>query len=74
MTSPSPAETASGLAQEGSTTQKYTFTITPDADGEVTASIPADRVTDLSDNNNTVIQRALSITFDSTAPVSHPVD
>ena len=57
---------ASGLAQEGSTTQKYTFTITPDADGEVTASIPADRVMDLSGNNNTASD-ALSITFDRAA-------
>ena len=58
---------ASGLAQEGSTTQKYTFTITPSADGEVTASIPADRVTDPASNSNTA-SNVLRVTFDSTAP------
>ena len=58
---------ASGLAQEGSTTQNYTFTVTPASDGQLTVTIPADRVMDLSDNNNTV-SNALSITFDSAAP------
>jgi hypothetical protein len=58
---------ASVLAQEGSTTQSYTFTVAPSSDGPVTVSIPADRVMDLSDNNNTV-SNALSITFDSAAP------
>ena len=57
---------ASVLAQEGSTTQQYTFTITPDADGQVTASIPADRVKDPADNGNTA-SNTLSVTFDRTA-------
>ena len=58
---------ASVLAQEGSTTQQYTFTITPDADGQVTASIPASRVMDPADNGNTA-SNPLSVTFDRTAP------
>ena len=58
---------ASVLAQEGATTQKYTFTVTPDADGQVTASIPAGRVTDPAGNGNTA-SNTLSITFDSAAP------
>ena len=58
---------ASVLAQEGATTQNYTFTVTPTSDGQLTVTIPADRVMDLSDNNNTV-SNALSITFDSAAP------
>ena len=59
--------TASGLAQEGATTQNYTFTVTPDADGEVTASIPAGRVTDPADNANTA-SNILSVVFDRTSP------
>ena len=58
---------ASVLAQEGSTTQSYTFTVAPSSDGQVTVSIPADRVMDPAGNNNTV-SNALSITFDSAAP------
>ena len=58
--------TASGLAQEGATTQKYTFTVTPTSDGQLTVTIPADRVMDLSDNNNTASNQ-LSVTFDRTA-------
>ena len=58
---------ASVLAQEGATTQKYTFTVTPSSDGQLTVTIPADRVTDPADNANTV-SNALSITFDSAAP------
>ena len=57
---------ASGLAQEGSTTQKYTFTVAPTSDGQLTVTIPADRVMDLSGNNNTASD-ALSITFDRAA-------
>ena len=58
--------TASSLTHS-SANQNFTFTITPDADGEVTASIPAGRVTDPADNSNTA-SNALSITFDSAAP------
>ena len=58
--------TASGLAQEGATTQNYTFTVTPTSDGQLTVTIPADRVMDLSDNNNTASNQ-LSVTFDRTA-------
>ena len=64
--------TASNLAHS-SANQNFTFTITPDADGQVTASIPAGRVTDPADNGNTA-SNALSITFDSAAPGPHPVD
>ena len=53
MTSPSPAGIASGLAQEGVTTQKYTFTVTPSSDGQVTVTIPADSVKDPAGNSNT---------------------
>ena len=57
---------ASGLAQEGATTQQYAFTVTP-ARRQVTATIPADRVTDPAGNGNTA-SNTLSITFDSAAP------
>ena len=59
--------TASNLAQEGATTQQYTFTLTPGADGEVTATIPADRVMDIADNDNTA-SNVLRVTFDRTTP------
>ena len=58
---------ASGLAQEGVTTQKYTFTVTPSSDGEVTVTIPADRVMDIADNDNTA-SNVLRVTFDRTTP------
>ena len=58
---------ASGLAQDGATTQKYTFTVTPSSDGQVTVTIPADRVTDPAGNSNTV-SNVLRVTFDSAAP------
>ena len=58
---------ASVLAQEGSTTQKYTFTVTPGSDGQVTVSIPADSVKDLAGNNNTASGQ-LPVTFDRTTP------
>ena len=58
--------TASNLAHS-SANQNFTFAITPDADGEVTASILADRVTDPADNANTA-SNVLSVTFDRTAP------
>ena len=57
--------TASDIAHS-SANQKFTFTLAPDADGEVTAVIPADRVTDIADNNNTA-SNVLRVTFDSTA-------
>ena len=57
--------TASNLAHS-SANQNFTFTITPDADGQVTASIPADRVKDPADNGNTA-SNPLSVTFDRTA-------
>ena len=65
MTSPSPA--ASGLAQDGPTTQKYTFTVTPSSDGQLTVTIPADRVTDPAGNSNTA-SNVLRVTFDRTTP------
>ena len=58
--------TASNLAHS-SANQNFTFTITPDADGQVTASIPADRVKDPAGNGNTA-SNPLSVTFDRTAP------
>ena len=58
---------ASGLAQEGATTQKYTFTVTPSSDGQLTVTIPADRVKDLAGNSNTASGQ-LPVTFDRTAP------
>ena len=58
---------ASGLAQEGVTTQKYTFTVTPSSDGQVTVTIPADRVKDPAGNSNTV-SNVLRVTFDRTTP------
>ena len=57
---------ASVLAQEGATTQKYAFTVTPSSDGQLTVTIPADRVMDLSGNNNTA-SNPLSVTFDRVA-------
>ena len=57
----------SGLAQEGVTTQKYTFTVTPSSDGQVTVTIPADSVKDPADNSNTA-SNTLSVTFDRTTP------
>ena len=57
---------ASGLAQDGATTQKYTFTVTPSSDGQVTVTIPADRVMDPAGNSNTA-SNPLSVTFDRTA-------
>ena len=58
---------ASGLAQEGVTTQKYTFTVTPSSDGQLTVTIPADRVMDIADNDNTA-SNVLRVTFDRTTP------
>ena len=65
---------ASGLAQEGATTQNYTFTVAPSSDGPVTVSIPADRVKDLAGNNNTasgqtdIVTTILQINFDRIGP------
>ena len=59
--------TASNLAHS-SANQNFTFTLTPDTDGEVTAVIPVDRVMDIADNSNTA-SNVLSVTFDRTAPV-----
>ncbi len=59
---------ASGLAQEGATTQKYTFTVTPSSDGQLTVTIPADSVKDPAGNNNTASGQ-LPVTFDRTTPV-----
>ena len=58
---------ASGLAQEGATTQKYTFTVTPSSDGQLTVTIPADSVKDPAGNNNTASGQ-LPVTFDRTSP------
>ncbi len=58
---------ASGLAQEGATTQKYTFTVTPSSDGQLTVTIPADSVKDPAGNSNTV-SNVLRVTFDRTTP------
>ncbi len=58
---------ASGLAQEGATTQKYTFTVTPSSDGQLTVTIPADSVKDPAGNNNTASGQ-LPVTFDRTTP------
>ena len=58
---------ASGLAQEGVTTQKYTFTVTPSSDGQLTVTIPADRVMDIADNDNTA-SNVLRVTFDRATP------
>ena len=63
---------ASSLSHQ-SGNQNFAFTLTPDADGEVTASIPADSVTDPAGNGNTA-SNTLRITFDSAAPSPHPVD
>ena len=59
---------ASDLAQEGATTQQYTFTVTPASDGTITVTIPVDRVTDPAGNSNTA-SNVLRVTFDRTAPV-----
>ena len=64
---------ASVLAQEGATTQKYTFTVTPSSDGQLTVTIPADRVMDLAGNNNTA-SGPLPVTFDRTGLQPRPVD
>ena len=58
---------ASDLAQNGATTQQYTFTVTPASDGTITVTIPADSVTDPAGNSNTA-SNALQITFDRTTP------
>ena len=58
--------TASDLVNS-SANQNFTFTLTPGADGEVTAVIPADRVMDIADNGNTA-SNVLSVTFDSAQP------
>ena len=50
-----------------SANQNFTFTLTPGADGEVTATIPADRVMDIADNSNTA-SNVLRVTFDRTTP------
>ena len=63
--------TASDLTHS-SANQNFTFTLTPGADGEVTATIPADRVMDIADNDNTA-SNVLRVTFDR-APRPHPVD
>ena len=54
--------TASDLTHS-SANQNFTFTLTPGADGEVTATIPADRVMDIADNDNTA-SNVLRVTFD----------
>ena len=59
---------ASNLAQEGATTQQYTFTVTPTSDGTITVTIPAGSVTDQA-NNSITASNALQITFDRTTPV-----
>ena len=58
--------TASSLTHS-SANQNFTFTLTPGADGEVTATIPADRVMDIADNDNTA-SNVLRVTFDRTTP------
>ena len=59
--------TASGLSPiSGGKT--FAFTLAPTADGNVTASIPADRVQDNMGSNNTA-SNTITITFDLTAPV-----
>ena len=58
--------TASSLTHS-SANQNFTFTLTPGADGEVTATIPADRVMDIADNSNTA-SNVLRVTFDRTTP------
>ncbi len=68
MTSPSPAGIASGLAQEGVTTQKYTFTVTPSSDGQDRHD--PRRPKDPAGNDNTASN--VAVTFDRTTP--HPVD
>ena len=59
--------TASDLAHS-SANQTFTFTLTTGTDGEVTAEIPADRVMDIADNNNTA-SNMLRVTFDRTTHV-----
>lgn len=54
----------SAFAGSGAT---YTFTLTPAADGAVTADLPAGRATDAAGNANTAATR-LSFAYDSTAP------
>ena len=49
------------------TTQKYTFTVTPSSDGQLTVTIPADRVMDIADNDNTA-SNVLRVTFDRATP------
>ena len=49
----------------------FTFTLTPDNDGTVEASIPAGAVRDLAGNNNTASNQ-LSIISDGTVPQSRP--
>ena len=58
--------TASSLSHQ-SGNQIFTFTITPSADGQVTASIPAGSVTDPAGNGNTA-SNVLRVTSDRTAP------
>ena len=58
---------ASDLAQNGATTQQYTFTVTPASDGTITVTIPADSVTDPAGNSNTA-SNVLRVTFDSAPP------
>ena len=58
--------TTSNLAHS-SANQTFTFTLTPGADGEVTAEIPADSVMDIADNSNTA-SNVLRVTFDSAQP------
>ena len=63
--------TASDLTHS-SANQNFTFTLTPGADGEVTVTIPADRVMDIADNDNTA-SNVLRRTFDR-LPRPNPVD
>ena len=48
--------------------QTFTFTITPDSDGMVNATIPAGNLTDVAGNGN-VASNVLQVTFDRTPPV-----
>ena len=64
--------TASDLTHS-SANQNFTFTLTPGADGEVTVTIPADRVMDIADNDNTA-SNVLRVTFDRATPGPDPVD
>ena len=62
------------LAQEGATTQRYTFTVTPASDGTITVTIPAGSVTDIAGNSITASNVPCPDNLRQDYPRPRPVD